>query len=260
MTDVDLQHRVLETLTDALSYNAWLAELTEPHLGENPVEIGAGIGTFSQLWLDRGVLRLTVSERDPLALDVLRRRFANDSRVTVAEIDLVSPPTASHSALVAVNVLEHVEDDVAALRAGMRLVRPGGAVVIFVPAFPIAMSRFDRAIGHYRRYTRATLRSTFLQAGLVPRTVRYVNAPGLPAWILGMRVLQRKPHNGTLVRAWDRTVIRAVRRIERRIEPPFGQSVLGVAQTPGGDADLLEPPKARVPPTQARGARRDAAG
>lgn len=230
-TDTALQHQVLETLTDARNYNAWLADLAWPHLGDDPIEIGAGIGTFTRLWLAKGVPRLTVSDVEPGALAALRAAFADDPRVDVEEIDLTDPRGGHHSALVALNVLEHVPDDVAALGAGSRLVRPGGRVVILVPAFAFAMSRFDRTIGHHRRYTTASLRSAFERAGLVPLDVRYVNAPGLPAWLVAMRLLGGEPHNGPALRIWDRLVVPVARGVERRLAPPFGQSVLGVAET-----------------------------
>src|SRR5262245_44858218 len=86
-TGADLQHTVLETWSDARNYNAWLADVVRPHLGDDPIEIGAGIGTFSQLWLDRGVPRLTVTEVNDTALASLEERFAGDERVCVEGLD-----------------------------------------------------------------------------------------------------------------------------------------------------------------------------
>src|SRR5215470_2035667 len=160
-------------------------------------------------------------------LDALEQRFHGDERVEVAEIDLTQPPRREHSALVAVNVLEHVEDDVAGLRAAHTLVRPGGRVVIFVPAFEFAMSRFDRAIGHYRRYTTRTLQQAFVAAGLNVERCHYVNAPGLVAWTVGMKWLRQEPREGRVLHAWDGLVIPVTRRVESRVRPPFGQSAFG---------------------------------
>src|SRR6185312_8193629 len=95
-----------------------------------------------------------------------------------------------YDAVVALNVLEHIPDDVGALRSFTRLLRPGGAVVLIVPAFPIAMSAFDRAIGHQRRYRKHTLRAAVQAAGLQLEVIRHVNGPGLLAWIVGMRLLR----------------------------------------------------------------------
>jgi SAM-dependent methyltransferase len=228
----NVQLRVLEGLAEAENYNRWLAELTRPHLGDDPVEIGSGLGGNAALWLAAGIPRVTVSELDSATLERLRRRFAGDERVDVERIDLADPPVASHSSCVALNVLEHIEDDVGALRGAGRLVRPGGAVVMFVPAFPFAAGRFDRAIGHVRRYTRRTLTHAYESAGLRVAVLRYVNAPGLLAWFVSVRILGQTPRSGPLLQAWDRIVIPLARRSERRFTPPFGQSLLAVGHTP----------------------------
>ena len=65
------------------------------------------------------------------------------------------------------------------LRCCAELVRPGGAIVMLVPAFEFAMSRFDHDIGHYRRYTKETLGAAYRHAGIELEQLAYVNAPGL---------------------------------------------------------------------------------
>jgi SAM-dependent methyltransferase len=228
--DGDLQARVLEGLESARNYNAWVASLARPFLGACPIEVGSGLGTNASLWLAAGVPEITVSDVGSVSLDHLRARFAGDARVEVLALDLTRPPARDHTAVVAVNVLEHIEDDVAGLRAVQQLVEPGGRVVIFVPAFPFAIGRFDRAIGHFRRYTRQTLAAAFGQAGLDVERMRYVNAPGLLAWAVGMRLLGLTPRDGVTLRAWDGLVIPPTRAIESRVKLPFGQSLLGVGR------------------------------
>jgi SAM-dependent methyltransferase len=227
-----LQHSVLEALDGAPNYNEWVASLVSPYLGDDPIEIGSGRGVFAATWLGAGVGKLTVSEVDPHLLDVLRERFATDPRVVVKALDLLDVYAAEHSCAVALNVLEHISDDVSALRSASRLVRPGGAVVVFVPAFPFAMSRFDRAIGHYRRYTAESAREAFVAGGLRVEECRYVNAPGLVAWTIGMKVLGLQPREGMALRTWDWALIPATRVIESRWRPPFGQSLLVAGRTP----------------------------
>jgi SAM-dependent methyltransferase len=230
--DPSIQADVLEALTEARNYNAWITSIMEPFLGDDPIELGSGLGDQAQLFLERGARRLTVSDLDTNRVAGLKLRFAGDPRVAVRHLDLTAAPTGDHSAALTVNVLEHIEDDLEALRGGARLVRPGGAVVVFTPAFEFAMSRFDREIGHYRRYTKAKLRERFTEAGLRPEKVHYVNAPGLIAWVSMMRLLSRRPQAGRALRAWDSGVIPLTRRLESRIRPPFGQSVFGVGRVP----------------------------
>ncbi len=226
----DLQLRVLEILERAHNYNGWITSLLLPHLGDHPVELGSGLGYQTKLLLDSGLVRVTVSEPTPDGVAVLEDRFADDPRVDCRLIDFTDPPSAQHSAAYAVNVLEHVEDDVAALAGTAALVQGAGRVVVFVPAFPAAMSHFDRELGHYRRYTRTTLQRAFVAAGLEPLVLRYVNAPGLPVWFVWMRLLRRRPSDGLALTVWDRLVVPAARRVENHVNAPFGQSVLGVAR------------------------------
>lgn len=224
-----LQSAVLEVMSGADNYISWLASLAEPHLGDTPLEIGAGIGDYAEIW-SRG-RSLTASEADPARLAVLQQRFGGRSDVTVRALEVPITETASHSSVVAYNVLEHIEDQVGALRSFAGLVRPGGRVVLIVPAFMIAMSDFDREIGHYRRYRKKDVVAAMTAAGLVPVDVRYVNPVGLVGWIVLMRLLGKRTDD-TPVAFFDRRVVPVLRRVERHVRPPFGQSVLAVAEVP----------------------------
>jgi hypothetical protein len=221
-----LQHRVLESLGTATNYTDWLVDLIRPYLGDDPLEIGSGLGDHAERWLRAGVPRITVSECDPDLVAALRRRFAADDRVDVRELDLLAAPAGDHSATVLVNVLEHLADDVAALRLARGL---GARVVAFVPAFQFAMSRFDRAIGHHRRYTKPTLSAAVHNAGLTIDVIEYVNATGLIGWTIGMRLLRLEPREGRALQLWDRHVVPVARRLEGARRLPFGQSLLLVA-------------------------------
>lgn len=229
--DSALQSGTLESLASAKNYHAWLTALALPYLGEHPLELGSGLGDYAQAWLEAGVPRLTVTDLDPSRSAVLQSRFERESRIEVRTLDILDPPPAQYSSLVAFNVLEHIEDHVGALRASQRLVVPGGAVIMFVPAFMFAMGRFDRSVGHYRRYTKRTLQAAYEAAGLEMETIRYVNAPGLIAWFLAVRLLRMTPGDSVPLRLWDRTITRAARAFERRVAPPFGQSIFAVGRT-----------------------------
>ncbi|MDP1793475.1 MAG: class I SAM-dependent methyltransferase [Acidimicrobiales bacterium] len=228
--DSPLQSRVLESLTSVVHYQDWLTSLALPYLGEHPLELGSGNGDYARRWLDLGVPEITVSELDPSRLTLLRDRFAPEPRAHVKEIDVTKPAGQHHSCVVAFNVLEHIENDVAALGGARDLVKPGGHVVMFVPAFNFAYGRFDQQVGHFRRYTKATLRAAYEKAGLELVDLRYVNMPGLASWFVGVRLLRMQVSDSALVRAWDKTITPIARRLEKNHRPPFGQSLLAVAK------------------------------
>jgi hypothetical protein len=174
-------------------------------LCDDPIEIGAGIGDYAAEWLIT-VPRITATEADDRRLKTLHDRFVDDPRVTVRPLVLPGAESRQHSAAVALNVLEHIEDDPAAVRSMVRMVRPGGAIVLIVPAFPSAMSRFDREVGHVCRYTRASLSTVLTAAGLALDEVRYLNPIGLLNWHVDCTVLGSLPRDGVLNRAYDRLV------------------------------------------------------
>lgn len=225
----ELQTDVLEDLSSAVNYRRWVVELTRPYLNGRVLEIGSGTGEYAQEWAARGVT-LTASEADPARLAQLKARFPADGPVQVRELLAPITGTDDYDAVVALNVMEHIEHDTEALRSFADQLRPGGAIVLFVPAFPIGMSEFDRQIGHFRRYRKATLRRALEGAGLEVEILRHVNALGLLAWIVMMRLLHQRPKNSPLLLLWDRVFIPVIRILEARAEPPCGQSLLAVAR------------------------------
>ncbi len=232
--DSAAQSETLESLAaQAVNYHRWLTALALPYLGDSPLELGSGLGEYAESWIAAGVPEITVTEIDPGRLAGLRRTFADEPRVHVDGLDVFAPPAGSYSALVAYNVLEHIPDHVGALAAAHTLLRPGGAVVMFAPAFEFAMSRFDRLVGHVRRYTVPSMTAAMEDAGLTVEKAHYVNLPGLPAWFVGMRLLGMGVGEGRALTSWDRFVIPVARRWEARHRPPFGQSVFAVGRVPG---------------------------
>lgn len=224
----------LDTLESARNYADWVHDLLVPHLGPRVLEVGAGHGTVTRR-LARDGRHVTVSEISPRCVATLGERFRGRPDVSVINGDL--PAAAARGpfdAIVMVNVLEHIADDLGALVALREGLSPGGHLVVFVPAFQGLYSEFDRLIGHYRRYRTADLRQLICWAGYRPVEVRYVNLLGAVAWWLFARRLGVMPDRSWSVQAYDRCITPLVRRIESRVRVPFGQSVLCVAQRVGG--------------------------
>jgi SAM-dependent methyltransferase len=222
----------LHSLDGALNYRDWILALAGPHLegAGRIIELGAGHGTFTaQL---AAIAPTTAVEPGPRAFARLEQRFGEDPRIEVLQGDASGLPDGGFDVAFLSNVLEHIEDDVEALQHLVRSLRPGGRVVVFSPAFDLLYSRFDAMVGHHHRYRLGELRERFERAGLEVVDARYVNLPGWFLWLIYVRLLGRVPTRPVTALAYDRYVVPALRRIERVIRPPFGQSVLCVGRRP----------------------------
>jgi SAM-dependent methyltransferase len=222
--------RGLETMTSAVRYRAFVLDLLRPHLGRTVMEVGSGLGDLAADL--RGLERLILTDVDDGCLERLRARFAGRADVEVAPLDLRDddPPASGLDTVLAVNVLEHIEDDAGALRRMASALRPGGRVVLFVPAYQSLYGPHDREAGHVRRYRPETLRWAVERAGLDVEVLHPVNFLGGVAWWFAVRVGGCSRPNPALVGLYDRIVVPIVRASERRWRPPFGQSILCVAR------------------------------
>ncbi len=218
----------LDNLDDATNYAEWIVALMAPHLSGRILEVGAGHGTFTDLLARFGPV--TATELSDRAVALLEARYVGSARVTVVHVEDLHD--SAFDTAVLVNVLEHIDDDVGTLRSVGDDLRPGGEVVVFSPAFNALYSRFDSAVGHYRRYTRATLVRAVADADLELVEARYVNAPGALAWYVLATRLGQRPTAGWSTMIYDRVVVPVVRRVEQWWRPPFGQSLLVVARRP----------------------------
>jgi SAM-dependent methyltransferase len=226
----------LEVGREAMNYNRWIADQFMPYAGKRVLEVGCGIGNLSQYWTDREAFVGIDTEAECVAKTA--QRFSAHSNVSILHDHVGAPDWVQRwsahrpDTVVAVNVLEHIRDDLGALRGWRDIVRAGGGghVCVFVPAFEFAYSSFDKRYGHYRRYTKSTLRDKLLDAGLDLEVLRYFNLPGLLAWWLTFVLLRRNDAVPGQVGLYDKVVVPLVRRIEEAITPPFGNSVVAVCR------------------------------
>jgi glycosyltransferase involved in cell wall biosynthesis len=212
-------------------YNGFLWDLMQPFIGRRVLEVGAGTGLLTRFLAKRE--RVLATELDPEYVDLLRRTFADKPNVEVRPLDVArlaadGIPPRSFDTVVCSNVLEHIDDDGKALAAMRDVLEPGGRVVLIVPALQSLYGSIDRAIHHYRRYSRTELTDKLERAGLAVEHVSYFNMLGVPGWFLNARVLKRSSVPGVQARINDWLV--PWLRLERRFGPPVGMSLLAVAR------------------------------
>jgi SAM-dependent methyltransferase len=179
------------------------------------------------------VTRIVALEPDKALLDRLRTTVADTGVETVPRIGVLQdlPSEAAFDAIVYLDVLEHIERDRDELADAASRLRAGGHLIVLAPAFQTLYSEFDRAIGHFRRYTRRTL-AALTPSGLTIQRSEYLDSVGA-LLSLGNAVLLRSAHpKAAQLHFWDSYVIPVSHVTDPVLRPFFGRSVLVVWQKP----------------------------
>jgi len=223
----------LEILADLPNYYCWIIATFRPWLKGHTMEIGAGTGTVSKLIFD-DVDSLALVEPSIHLTEQLPPSIANHKKVSIynetSEQRLLKTDAQSLDTIIMVNVLEHIKDDSETILSLYRVLKPGGCLLLFVPALKFLYSELDREHGHHRRYHLAPLVNQLRSHGFKIKYDRYFDLAGvLPWWLIN--TLGKKTHfSPGMALAYDRYIIPLTRLIERFISPPFGKNIIVIAQ------------------------------
>jgi glycosyltransferase involved in cell wall biosynthesis/phospholipid N-methyltransferase len=186
--------QILGRMARAPRFNAWMADTILPYCGQRILEIGSGTGNLTRRLMPRD--QYVASDINPLYLHTLQGLTADRPYLDVTLTDLTRGETFPHppggfDTVVCLNVVEHVDDDVGALRNIRAVLAPGGRAIVLVPQGPEVFGTLDEVLGHKRRYTVASLGKLASDAGFTVRELLYFNRVGRPAWWLNGRLLKR---------------------------------------------------------------------
>lgn len=231
--------RELEAMDGASNYHRWIVGVFKPFLGHHLVEVGAGLGSFSELILAQHSCKtLSLVEPSRGMYEVLVANARQLNSVTHIETyhgtfpevaPLIKSKEAPDSVLY-VNVLEHIADDRLELEIIRETLADAGRVFLFVPALPWLYGAFDERVGHCRRYRKSELEEKLHRAGFNLILSNYFDLPGIAPWWVKYRVLKSTAMEPAGVRLYDRFVVPVARRLESLISPPLGKNVIAIAQ------------------------------
>lgn len=226
----------LEALSTLFRYRRWIADSFRPELGGVTVEFGAGIGNFAELLVPCAE-RLDLVEPSPHLCQALAERFAGTPNTTTHQDSLErwvqgSAP-ATYDSVVLVNVLEHIEDDEAALEEICRILKPGGHLFLLVPALQFLYSAIDARVGHFRRYSLPGLRTIVEEGGYRVKRARYFDVMGVLPWLILNRILGFTDFKPGMAAVYDRLFVPVTRSLEAVMTPPLGKNVVLIARKPG---------------------------
>jgi SAM-dependent methyltransferase len=230
MSDRPYPGRELDTFAAARNWKAYWYRQVAPFVAGEVAEIGAGIGSNTRLFEHHRVDAWVAVEPDAAATRRLAACIQTlapgaPREALVGSLDAVGARV--FDTIMYIDVLEHIGDDRAELGAAADRLRAGGHLIVLSPAYAWLSSPFDDAIGHLRRYTRATLQA-IAPASLRPVRLRYLDAAGLLPSALNRVCLKRSMPAPWQVKIWDRGLIPVSRLLDRAFGYTIGKSVLAV--------------------------------
>lgn len=226
--------RILTSLAGTPRFNRWMSEVLRPHVGNEVLEIGAGIGNLTQTLIPRD--RYTATDIHPPYLERLGKMAEGVSYLDVRHVDLTNKQDFAalrgrYDTVICLNVLEHVEDEIAALSNIGQALNENGKAIILVPQNNRIFGSLDEVLGHHRRYSRQTLSNAIETANLHVETMFDFNRISTPAWWWNGKVLKRTHFGKLQLKIFD-SLVWFFKRIDRFL-PFHGVSIVAVVRKNG---------------------------
>ena len=229
---VDKDKDILDAFAGAPHFNRWMADTIRPYVGRRVLEIGAGMGNLTRQ-LVAGRKRYVATDIDREHLERLSSRLSHRPNLEIAELNAACPENhapfqGQMDTVICLNVLEHIEDDLQALRNIRSMLEEGGCAVILVPSGQSIYNSLDEELGHFRRYSEDQLRERMTAAGFEVETILQFNRASRPGWWLNGSVLKRRTISRVQLRNFDRLVW-LLRRVDAHL--PWPQtSIIGIGR------------------------------
>lgn len=213
-------------------YNEWIYNTIKPFLGRRIFEVGCGVGSMTEFLLDG---RMVVSvDNSPLALKIIQKRFLRETKPEIFLYDISDKNNAklrkyNFDTIVCISVLEHIADDVGALKNSYNLLQKKGRLIVFVPAIKALYGSIDKEDGHFRRYSHRELKGKLEEANFLIERCFYMNLFGIVPWFLHNKILKRQVHPENQLKFLDRFVPFCA-FLENIFHPPFGLNLVSICR------------------------------
>lgn len=239
VADERIGQETLRRLASVQRYNDWLFDELRTYVGQRILEVGCGIGNMTGYFLDRElVVALDIL---PEALETAITKFPGRPNLKLVHGDIADPTLLPRlhdygfDTVACLNVLEHIRADAQALKHMYELLRPGGHLLLFVPAGRYLYGTLDEGLRHWRRYEREPLRALVTAQGFEIVRLAYMNLAGIPGWWLSSRVLKQRILSRRMLGLFNTLAplfIWMERSLQRLGPLPAGQSLLCIARKP----------------------------
>ena len=237
LRQIDEHHWFYRGKRDIVRY--WIGRFIELTPDDLLIDAGMGSGTWAIEMAARCQV-IAIDDHDE-SLEIAGPRVeAAGGRVMKSDFHAVDLPSGSAAVVTLMDVIEHMDDDAGALREMFRLTRPGGIVVVTVPALPLMWSDWDEAMHHQRRYKKSRLLRVVEQPGVHVLRCAYFNTVMLLPIALVRWYRRIQPDREGAIRSEDRIVPGVLNRVLHSLlvrpaccrfcPAPIGLSLLAILQ------------------------------
>lgn len=218
----------LEIFAYARNWKHYWSSIILPFMKGDVLEVGAGIGSNTKLLLTPAVRSWMCLEPDrELARQASQALYGQTRHsVRVGSIEALEE-TNLFDAILYIDVLEHIEQDAQELSRAAKLLKAAGKLIVLSPAHQWLYTAFDRSIGHFRRYSRTTLRACTPRECTLER-MGYLDSVGLLASATNRLFLHQAMPTVNQIVFWDRYMIPPSRFLDRVLFGGIGKSILAV--------------------------------
>lgn len=221
----------LESMSQADWYNKWTLDKFKFFLNGKILEVGCGIGNFTQTLIKYGQV---------WGIDI-NKSYVKQTRNLVGDKAFVGLGDIEKGAyffehemfdnIVCINVLEHINNDFQAIKNMSMILKKEGNLILLVPSHPFLYGEIDKSIDHFRRYTKSDITNKLKENGFKIIKVRSLNLLGAIGWFISGKILKNKTVDKSKIKIFN-ILAPIVLKIEDIIEPLFGTSFLIIARKP----------------------------
>jgi len=223
----------LEVISKADLFNKWMYDQFRHQLKSEILEIGSGIGNISKLVIEEDHF-ITLSDYNEEYCEKLKKQFTGNKNVReIIRIDLLHPDFENRyfsykekfDSIFLLNVIEHIKDDLLAVKNCNYLLKPGGHLILLAPAFSWLYSSFDKQLGHYRRYSLKSLSSLLEKNNFNLLSSSYFNFAGIGGWLIFGKLLHQKMLSKGEMSAFNK-IVPIAKVIDKLFAKKIGLSII----------------------------------
>jgi 2-polyprenyl-3-methyl-5-hydroxy-6-metoxy-1,4-benzoquinol methylase len=224
-------HINLETAIKRKNFSNWVFDETASELKGDILEIGSGLGTYSKRIIENHPhSKIVLSDISEHYVKNLEKKFLSKN-VSIHKLDLNKKEDFSNigyekfDSIIAINVLEHVEDDLLALNELNKMLKKDGTLIILVPANKFLYNIIDKSIGHWRRYTKNEISIKLSESNFLVDKIFSFNLLGIIGWYLNGNIFKKSEINKGASSLFDK-LVPTMKILEKIFRKKIGLSII----------------------------------